>query len=241
MPLPKSDHLEFYKEVYYKELDRRSSLNTEIALQGTILVAIISGIFFLLTNLKSNRAWLHHLFSVLVGLETIIGFFAAFLLMRSYYDFLENGRTFNYLPTMKRVDAYYRQVDQKEFNSFLQDAFVEACDSHIEHNDDKTRLLTKSSRWMTYLMFGGVIITTVFLGNYLLDNPNLKSTTNDDQKSKHADTTAAGPASSTAAATATSPVSSTSATPPAGRTRRQDTIPHEVIIRPKSARSFSQH
>lgn len=229
MPSAKPDHLEFYKEVYYKELDRRNSLNTEIALQGTILVAIISGIFFLLTNLKSDRVWLYHLVSGLVGIETVIGLVAAFLLMRSYYDFWKKGRTFVYLPHMKSVNAYYKQVDKREFNSFLQDAFIEACDSHIEHNDHKTSLLTKSSRWMTYLMLGGAVITIVFLGNYLLDNPNLKPTiTNGDQEPKHADTTASVPASATAATTATRPVNPTAAATPAGRARRQHSIPDKV-------------
>lgn len=234
MPSAKPDHLEFYKEVYYKELDRRNSLNTEIALQGTILVAIISGIFFLLTNLKTDRAWLHHVFSGVVGLETLVGFFTASILMRSYYDYMKKGRKFDYLPAMKDVDAYYKQVDRKEFDSFLKDAFVAACDSHIEHNDDKTKLLTTSSRWMTYLMLGGAFITIVFLGNYLLDNPNLKTTGNNaDQKSEHADTTAARPASAPTPA-ATRPVNSTTAPAPVGRTRGQHAIPYKVVIRPKS-------
>lgn len=230
LPSSKFNHLDFYKEVYYRELERRNSLNTEIALQGTILVAIISGIFFLLTNLKSDHEWLHILFSALVVLETIVGLIAAWLLMRSYYDFFKKGRTFTYLPAMKDVDAYFKQVDRNEFDSFLQDSFIEACDSHIAHNDHKTRLLTRSSRWITYLMLVGAIITIVFLGNYLFYNPNLKTTGNhDDQKSEYADTTAACTASATTNATASRPIGSTPATPSAGRARQQYPVPHKVV------------
>ncbi|WP_266363054.1 hypothetical protein [Tellurirhabdus rosea] len=174
----KPDFIDFYKEVYYKELDRRNSLNTEIALQATTLVAIVSSVFSLLTNLKSSSACLHFIFAFLTLGETVIAVVAVYYLMRSYYDFIKRGRRFRYLPKMEKVHEYYEQVDGQEFNSFLRDYFIAACDSHITHNDHKSVLLTKSSRWMTYLVMGGGLIALIFIVNYVFDNPNLKTTSN---------------------------------------------------------------
>lgn len=42
----KFNRIEFYKELYYKELERKGALNNEIALQSTVLIALLSGIFF---------------------------------------------------------------------------------------------------------------------------------------------------------------------------------------------------
>lgn len=221
------DNSEFYKEVYYKELERRNSLNTEIALQGTTVVGIISGMFFLLTNIKSDSAWVHWIFTILVSLETLIAFAVIFYLTRSYYDFIEQGRKYTYLPKMRTIEGYQKRVSKKEFENFMIDSFIEACDNHIEHNDHKSELLTKSSRWMTYLIIVGSAIAFFFVCNYLFDNPNLKNNKNGNQKSGHK-TAKTSAANTTVSAQPRQSGSTKTAFARSTGTQRQDTLHKEI-------------
>lgn len=110
-------NLDFYKEVYYKELERRNHLNTEISLQTTLLVAIVSGLFYLLNSFKTEHLSLFCFFIALFLVNLGHALCAGYYLLRSYYDFLHEGRAYKYLPKMALVDRYFHEVEDQEYRS----------------------------------------------------------------------------------------------------------------------------
>lgn len=158
---------DFYKELYYKELERRSSLNNEIALQSTVLIAFLSGLFFLRQSFQSSIDCFVILLSIVIAANVIVVMITGYFLFRSYYDFLKKGRKYEYLPTLKEIDSFYiecaKQNKADTFEDYLINTLVTVTDSHLINNDEKTQLLTKAARWMTRSFFLAAIVVFLFL------------------------------------------------------------------------------
>ncbi|MCE6993113.1 hypothetical protein [Dyadobacter sp. CY323] len=218
--IPKFNRLDFYKENYYKEVERRNSLNNEITLQGTVLIALISGVFILLTSFKNpvHCVVLFFNFFVLVELIFIVG--TGYHLFNSYYKFNKGGREFLLLPKMKEVEQYFKDCkkhpDPDEFEDFLREKFILISDNISEHNNDKSTDLTRSSGWMTRSFAGASFIVFCFLVNYSVEpylrkdeKPSDQETVNNEPKQQSIEPGAAKPTAVTDSGTATAAPRST--------------------------------
>jgi len=167
------DRISFYKEIYYKELDRKSSLNNEVTLQGTILVALLSGIFFLFTSTKSKILCVNTCFNIVILINIVLILVTGYYLFKSYYDFDNKGRKYHYLPKISDIEQYYVTCSQRsnsiEFESYLIDTLIVVADSHIEKNDHKTLLLTNSAKWMAWSFRLAAVIIVMFLLNTIIE------------------------------------------------------------------------
>jgi hypothetical protein len=189
-PVPvEADHfnrLEFYKENYYKEVERLSRLTNEIALQGTVMIALISGIFYLLNLFATAIPRILAIFQFVTFVELVLIIVTGYYLFSSYYKFAKKGRAYQYLPELKKIDKYYDDCkgisDQPRFDKYLKDNFIEMSDKLFRNNNDKTRSLTEASKWMTFSFTGAAVIVLIFFLNFI-GNPYYIE--NQKNKSKH--------------------------------------------------------
>ena len=162
------NRLEFYKENYYKELERRNSLTSEVALQGTVMIALISGIFWLLQSFATSMPYSAELFKLSVFIELMLITCTGYHLFDSYYKFSKKGRPSAFLPKLEDIDKYYDEckgkADQPAFEGYLKRTFIRLSDTQFINNNDKTVGLTRASKWMTR-SFGcaGVVVFIFFI------------------------------------------------------------------------------
>lgn len=167
------NRVEFYKEVYYKELERRNSLMNEVVLQGTVLIALISGIFFLLKEFQTNIPFSKPFFQFAVLTDLILITFTGYHLFDSYYKFKKSGRSNAFLPHLKAIDKYYNDCaarsNQPAFENHLKNLFIQLSDTQFDNNNDKSRSLTKASKWMTVSFAGAAVVVFIFFLNFAID------------------------------------------------------------------------
>lgn len=164
------NRLEFYKENYYKELERRNSLTSEVALQGTVMIALISGIFWLLQSFVTSMPYSADLFKLSVFIELILITCTGYHLFDSYYKFSKKGRPSAFLPKLEDIDKYYDEckgkADQPAFESYLKRTFIRLSDTQFINNNDKTVGLTKASKWMTRSFGCAGVVVFIFFINF---------------------------------------------------------------------------
>ncbi|WP_138485394.1 hypothetical protein [Dyadobacter bucti] len=164
------NRLEFYKENYYKEIERRNSLTNEIGLLGTVMIALVSGVYVLFTSFKNPIPCITLIFNLLVAVDLYFILGTGYHLLSSYYKFSTKGRTSLLLPRLKVMEGYYDVCKdpshQDEFENYLKDQFITLSDQLVESNNDKSRDLTKSASWMTSSFKGAAVLIVCFLVNY---------------------------------------------------------------------------
>jgi len=163
------NRLEFYKENYYKEVERLSRLTNEIALQGTVLIALISGIFYLLNSFITVIPFALPFFQLIVLAELVPITRAGYYLFQSYSKVAEKGREYQYLPELNKIDKYYDECkgisDQPRFDQFLKKNFIEMSDKLFLNNNDKSKCLTDASKWLAVSFGGASGIVLIFFLN----------------------------------------------------------------------------
>ena len=227
-PEPKINRLEFYRDYYYKEVDRNTGLTNEITLQGTVMIALISGLFILLTSFKSSSGVATILFNLFVLFDLFCIFRTGYFLLKSYYKFDKGGRESFYLPRIAMLEQHYQNskdnVNPNEFEESLIDNFCEAFSQLRDNNNDKSNNLNKSSDWMTKSFAAAAFILFCFLVNYTVEpylekeeDPLIRVKIEDEPKQQQ-QSARPGTAKSTAA-----PTAGETAAPSGRATARKDT------------------
>lgn len=108
---------------------------------------------------------------------------------------MSSGRKYKYLSNLKDIDSYYidclKQDRVDNFNDYLIEKLVEVTDSHISNNDAKTRLLTKTSKWMTRSFLFAAVVIFFYLASTPIEriflNQNHSTKTKSNIQMKHQD------------------------------------------------------
>ena len=120
------NRFDFYKEFYFKELDRRDEINNSLSLPIGIITALFAGIFYLFTNFDYSsetslilinicsckltyQILLISLFVLSILTGTIFLCIAIYHLIKSYSDF-PNGYQYEVLPDTNQIDLYEKQL-----------------------------------------------------------------------------------------------------------------------------------
>lgn len=118
----------FYKEWYYKELDRRDQLSNALNIPIGILTALFGLVSYILLNFKynSNNHCIVNLFVLFISL-TIISIISTMILLLISYTHKYKFKTFpledflikEYTNIENDVNQYNKKID--EFNSIVDD------------------------------------------------------------------------------------------------------------------------
>lgn len=161
------DRLEFYKEIYYKEIDRRFQLNESVGKPVTIATGVAALTFYLFNEITKE----HQLTSTSYLLLILIGIgFSLFCVSVVFMALSVNNFSSGYkYPEIANVDEirkhektlndYDKKTDSKDsFKEWLISEYIRCANVGIIYNDKRADYLHRSKTFII-LALTAIIIT----------------------------------------------------------------------------------
>lgn len=162
------DNFEFYKELYFKENERRSEVLNALNIPIAILTALITSLFYIVTNFDYN---LEYFLSIIFILLSFISFIT--LVISIYYLILAFGnfsKSYEYkciaytnelYSWQKELIKHFESAEDNEktandyFKNYLAESFSNHTAYNMSVNDEKYELIYSSKK---YLILSIIII-----------------------------------------------------------------------------------
>lgn len=143
-----------YKDIYYKELERKNQLEDSLILPVGIITALSTGLFYLVTNFNYKCIFPLKIFFILFVFVTLIFIIITiYQLIRAYNNFTF-GYEYHYIPYSTEIEQYYVdliaffKVEKKSNDNAIIEAnkvieqffikeFIEKSDFNCYNNDKK--------------------------------------------------------------------------------------------------------
>lgn len=179
--MSKINKFEFLKEWFYKEEERKNSLNNSINIQLTILTAIIAVIYYCLSkfNYELNN-FLFWIFLILISITILFWLISIYYLLKSYNN-LYRGFKYNGFPKANFINEEYEKLEpyhkkyKKKLNKSLhhlvrdniEQILIQSVDNNVYINDKKSAYLHKSKIHLLNCILSLLISTLLFSLNYI--------------------------------------------------------------------------
>lgn len=178
------DRIEFLREWYYKEDERKNSLNDSLNIPIGILTALIALIFYIFNefNPVNENVCIKYPFYFFIIVSLSFWFVSAFKLLQSYNDlykgyaylgfpkssFLkdENEILKNYLEEYKELLDENTTLESLEKNS-LETLLTKCLETNVYNNDRKSAYLHSSKIHMINCLLSILISSAFFTANYI--------------------------------------------------------------------------
>lgn len=172
---------EFYKELYFKQIDRKNSLESSLNTPISLTSIVVGTIFYFLFNFDFSINCYQNFFFITI---TIIVFIfigiSVHNLIMSYNNF-KNGYDYEYLPYSLEIEKYYDELVNYyndpnvqsdgsadiDFENFLIDKMNEYHDVNAYNNDVKSSFLFKAKKYLVFSLILTVTSTGIFSFNYI--------------------------------------------------------------------------
>ena len=166
--------LDFYKESYYKEFEKKTSLENSLNFPFGIVSAFLGLWFYFLSNydFKSDGAC-NYLFIISMSISVFSIVIAVIYLLTSYHH-LRVKYSYGYLPEASKIDAYNKTLvewhinngsnvvsAEIEFEDYLVSKFIEAKDIDFKMNEKKIGFLHRGKAFLFYSIL--LLLVTSFL------------------------------------------------------------------------------
>lgn len=188
------ERLDFYIDWYQKENERQISLNDSLNLPIGILTGLFAVIFFMLkefTFSTETRKWVLFAFILLIIAALICWIIVAYNLFMSYNK-LHKGYEYKGIPYPTTLNEHYEKLqgyieenksmlDSKItidslFKSQLSEMVSEYLNRNILNNDQKSKYLHISKRFLLICILFIILSSTPFLCNYIKYQDNKEIT-----------------------------------------------------------------
>lgn len=140
---------EFYKEQYYKEIERKSEISNSLTTPIGLISALLAVIFYLITafSYSINRTCLI-LFLIIVVIVLFFLSISTYHLIKAFSDF-HNGYKYAYLIDTDELDKYCQELKEYynssnlpdnstiDFNDYLLKEFIKATGINQKNNKSK--------------------------------------------------------------------------------------------------------
>lgn len=156
----KQERYSFYKELYFKELERKEQISTRIQWIISFWVLLMGAIIYSLNNMYKIPESFHIFYYIILCCVILILIRATVYILQCLW-----GRKILYLPDpqaselrFKDLEVHYKDYPgeaQKQFEKETDELLVEILKSNIEVNDVVITKITKAIQHM--------IISTIFL------------------------------------------------------------------------------
>jgi multisubunit Na+/H+ antiporter MnhB subunit len=160
---------EFYKEFYFKEIERRNELNNAVNLPILIISGIVSIHVYFYSQLKSDEILLA--FVILSSCTFLCGLHSLFYLARSFSNFFRN-HDYQELANMNSFLEYEKQLLESHNEVEALRIYKDHLDSEIANchtvnfavNIKRTEDIAKSKKGI----FSAIILTLAFTMMYII-------------------------------------------------------------------------
>lgn len=177
------DILNFYKELYYKEIERKEQITNSLNIQIGVITGFLTIQFYLITNYNFTKDILAFLFSFASSVTLTLSLISIYYLFLTYSNFLK-GHSSSGFQTAKEIEDYrnklinhYRNDNDSicnEFKSYLIDEYKLHYDSSIAVNDKKVKFLFLSKKYSILGLIIIMISAILFLINFFNKDEEVK-------------------------------------------------------------------
>ncbi|GGD68443.1 hypothetical protein GCM10011514_35680 [Emticicia aquatilis] len=168
----------FYKELFYKEVDRRKDFNNSIVVPITLLTGVFSIIFYLISAYKFiNWVFIDYCFIVLFSFSTIFFIICAYYTVK-FYSNIDSGFKTIELPRPDEIEEYRKElwlfhdkadVANEAFNTWLIEQYITATVNYQTNNDLKSTHFFHFKKYFFYGLIGLFMCGIFFITNILLN------------------------------------------------------------------------
>jgi len=151
------DRLELYKELYFKELERKEQISSRLQWTISFWVLVVGGILYSLNNVHKIHDELRVYFYIILVISLLLMIRATFHITRCLW-----GRKIKYIPDPRELDFRYRNLvsyyadykgyeDEAElqFDREMEQIFKDTVTSNTRINDVTVTQLVKSMQSMS--------------------------------------------------------------------------------------------
>ena len=148
---------ELFKEMYWKEIERKDKINSQLSLPAGILLALAGVGAYYIRNSPSSHSGLWNIsFIVLSAFLCISIVIAVYYFFRAYHL----GYAYRYIPTPNEIyryaldlKSYYESIQESNIDKmvendvrgFLTAKYSEHCTENTLNNDDKSKYLYRTN------------------------------------------------------------------------------------------------
>lgn len=178
--------LDFYKELYHKENDRRNDIEGSLNIPILIITTLSTVAFYFITNFdyKVNLFLLGDCLSLktvfITGVAITVGaiILSVYWLRRAFVHY-SNEYDYSGIPYLQKLHDYYKELvnyyqgigkavsdADEHFNNYLKDNLVKHIDHNMYVNDNKRRFIYKCKKILVVALITTLITSIPFGINY---------------------------------------------------------------------------
>ena len=168
--------LDFYKERYYKEIERKNEITSSFSTPIGIISALVAAVSYMLTSFEfSISVFISILFISLTLCSIILLGIAVYNLIKALSDF-HNGFQYAYLNNADKLDNYHKElkvyhsnavatntIPDNEFEDYILNELIKSSSINQTNNDIKTYHRFICNKFMVFA-FITICISTIPFG-----------------------------------------------------------------------------
>jgi len=166
------NRFDFYKEAYFKELDKKENLNSSLGTPIALITAIGVWLFYLLNNFEFNKSFFSVLLIGLMILGCIFLILGVWNLCLSYYKpkdikhfNFEDYYDYQYKPPLQKIEEDYSNNQVEAENSLVND-LIKSTDYNNSLNLFKDNYLLKAKKRIILALFSSMFSLAVYVCSY---------------------------------------------------------------------------
>jgi hypothetical protein len=171
--------LDLYKELYFKEVEKKDALNDSLNLPFGLISALLAVWFYYSVNYDYKfNSCIFYIFIICLFISLILLIVAVFFLLKSYINLFRDYR-YSILPAVDEIDRYYVQLVEwykenkgtvqdadNEFEEYLVDIYRDASSNDSHENIRRSENFIFGKVFL-YCSIVGLLITSLCFGyNY---------------------------------------------------------------------------
>ncbi|WP_141530279.1 hypothetical protein [Priestia megaterium] len=177
------DRLEFYKELYYKELESKEILATRFTTNVTLVTFLFGGLFFCIKNLNDIKGgWFFYLFLVF-GTIAIIANIRILILLCEYlagreYEFIHSAKTLDDRHTLLKnhYGQYPNSPDQADiqFEQEIINYYISAANHNFHVNDSRIKKMGRAQECIIASVIATLLAISCYIPTFLKEDANVQ-------------------------------------------------------------------
>ena len=180
------DNLEFYKEQYYKEIERKNDISNSLATPIGIISALVAGLFYSLTSFYFTLNAIIVYFFIFILIVVLIFLSISIIHLIKAFSDIQNGFNYAYLIDTDDLDnyhkllkEYYKQtnttdISDAEFKDYVLSELIKSTGINQKNNKSKIKHRYLCHKYMIRAFFTMCILTISFGINFGLQNTKPK-------------------------------------------------------------------
>ena len=165
----KNPLFEFYKELYFHEIEVREQLNARIQIPVALIASLAGALTFMLLKLDEQvTGWMVIGFVFFLVLSVVMLIVSAYFLIRTWVN-----HTYSFLPTASKTEDYrqelirtYEGYDEdyveQYLHKYLCDYFINCSSKNTNVNDQRSLYLHRSNMSLVAVIVSSAIAFSFF-------------------------------------------------------------------------------